>query len=93
MSTGLACAFIEYAPGDWYYLLENDDAPSGAFDWHEYATAYGPFPSTDAADDHLGDNHANPGGYTVATYDGRRSADEVLTARIADAPENMRRLN
>jgi hypothetical protein len=92
MSTGLECEFIEFEPGDWYYLLEDYDAPRNAFDWREYATAYGPFSSTEAANAHLGDHHANPGGASITTYDARYSSDEVLIARIAEAPENMRNL-
>ncbi|HSR22743.1 MAG TPA: hypothetical protein VLW53_04280 [Candidatus Eisenbacteria bacterium] len=68
MSTGLECTFIEVKPGRWYYLLEDWDAPKGAFDWREYATAYGPFDTENEAAEHLDDNHANPGGWSRTPY-------------------------
>jgi hypothetical protein len=86
MSTGLECHFEEIAPGTWYYLLENDDAPKMAWDWREYATAYGPFPSEDAANDHLARHHPNPGGYSVTQVaDRTEPLDAVLTQCIAKA--------
>lgn len=85
MSTGLSCDFIEVEPNKWYYLLEHGDAPKNAWDWREYATAYGPFSSQEAADKHLSDNHANPGGYTSIPYQEGFKPDEVLAKLIAKA--------
>lgn len=65
MSTGLECAFYRTPDDQWYYALEDWDAPRNAFDWHDYATFYGPFQSEEAADTHLSDNHANPGGMSI----------------------------
>ncbi|WP_159848549.1 hypothetical protein [Nocardia sp. CY41] len=85
MSTNLACEFIEVQPGRWYYLLENWDAPQSAFDWREYATAYGPFSSMAATDAHLSANHPNPGGMAVSRYEPGFEPDKVLAALIAKA--------
>lgn len=60
MSTGADCRFRETEPGRWTYWLQS--WPYG--EWPE-GTTYGPFPSFAAAVRHLGDNHANPGGWTV----------------------------
>ena len=68
MSTGLNCEILEPTPGEWFYILEHYNAPKNAWDWHDHATAYGPFPSQAAADRHLSDNHANPGGCYVLPY-------------------------
>jgi len=65
MSTGLNCSFIEIAKQQWYYLLEDSNAPVMSWDWREHATAYGPFASEDKAAKHLRDNHANPGGSCI----------------------------
>lgn len=64
MSTNCECRFIEIRKNAWFYLLEDGDAPKNAWDWREYATACGPFPSMDATHEYLRDNHANPGGYS-----------------------------
>ena len=82
MSTGLECDFIEYEPGKWYYILQNGSCPRDAWDWREYATAYGPFGSEDAALGHLSRNHANPGGFSSTNYSPKNHAvleqDEVF---------------
>ncbi|MET8411727.1 hypothetical protein ABZV34_27140 [Streptomyces sp. NPDC005195] len=85
MSTGLECQFIEVKHGQWYYVLEDGDAPKGAFDWREYATAYGPFTTHDAAADHLITTHANPGGYEICRYTDGFEPDTVLAALLADS--------
>jgi hypothetical protein len=88
MSTGLYCQFLEVKRDQWYYLLEDGSAPKNAWDWREYATAYGPFPSEDAAIEHLHDNHANPGGwFTEKLPDGQDQAELDDTAKklIANA--------
>lgn len=88
MSTGLECEFIEAKRDQWYYLLENGSAPKNAWDWREYATAYGPFPSENAAEEHLDENHANPGGFfTHKLPPGQDHAvlDDTVTKLIAKA--------
>lgn len=64
MSTGLNCEFIDVEDKGWYYILEHGNAPKNAWDWHEYASAYGPFTSEEQAVTHLQNNHANPGGWS-----------------------------
>ena len=62
MSTGAECYFTEVEPGRYTYWLQDwpyGDNPDGQ--------TYGPFGSFKAASDHLHDNHANPGGYSVNT--------------------------
>ena len=85
MSTGLNCGFIEVEVGKWYYLLEDSNSPKGAWDWREYATAYGPFGDLKAAQRDLFDEHANPGGYWVDPYSPERKMDEVLEQLIKEA--------
>jgi hypothetical protein len=68
MSTNLNCEFVEIEPSKWYYLLEDWDAPKMAWDWYEYATAYGPFASQEKAREHLQRHHANPGGWGVCPF-------------------------
>ncbi len=63
MSTGLECYFFRVKDGV-FYVLQDWNCPVGAYDWCEYATAYGPFTTMDKATQHLSDNHANPGGYS-----------------------------
>lgn len=65
MSTGLNCQIIEPFPGTWYYVLEDSFAPNDAWDWREYATATGPFPTQKHALDYLASHESNPGGHCV----------------------------
>jgi hypothetical protein len=69
MSTGLECFFVETEKDEWYYILESWDTPKLAWNWLDYATAYGSFASFDDAYNHLSDNHANPGGYSKMEFD------------------------
>ncbi len=66
MSTNSNCEIIEIKTGKWYYILEDYNAPKNAWDWRDYATAYGPFRDEAAALEHLDQNHANPGGYSTS---------------------------
>lgn len=86
MSTGLECEFIEPQSGEWYYLLEDGSSPKAAFDWREYASAFGPFSSFESAEKHLRDNHANPGGYVVVEHTEFRM-DDVYEGLINSADE------
>lgn len=85
MSTGLECMFIEIKPGEWYYILETWDSPKGGWDWREYAEAYGPFPTEEAAAKHLDENHANPGGSWTQEFDAAYKPDQVMQDLIAKA--------
>ena len=64
MSTGADCSFEERKPGKWYYKIQC--WPYG--EWPKY-DLYGPFPSFDVAEKHLSKHHANPGGYSVYSYE------------------------
>ena len=85
MSTGFECEFVEVEPDRWYYVLQNWDCPVGAWNWREYATAYGPFGSFEGARDHLHNNHANPGGYSIHQYTEGYEPDEIMTNLISAA--------
>jgi hypothetical protein len=85
MSTNSNCNFIETEPGVWYYLLEDRNAPKNAWDWREFATAYGPFGGVELAQEHLREEHANPGGWQVLPYTPEQELSEVVQARIAEA--------
>lgn len=92
MSTGCNCYFTEVQPNEWYYVLEQMDAPKNAWDWREYATAYGPFNTMDQAKNHLHRNHPNPGGYSVHDYDPGDKIDDVERRLFEQAPANTRDL-
>jgi len=91
MSTGFNCYFTEVTPGEWFYALQDWDCPVGAWDWREFATAYGPFKSMEEARDHLRQNHANPGGYSTYEWSPERTPDEVEQKLFADARERSLR--
>jgi hypothetical protein len=94
MSTGLECTFIQTTPTEWFYLLQDGDCPVSCWDWREHATAYGPFPTQDEAEDHLDRNHANPGGWSVhSLVEGATEAklDEPVQQAIATARARPRR--
>lgn len=85
MSTGYECDIVEVKPGEWFYVLQNWDCPVGAWDWHEFATAYGPFNTEEDAIAHLDQNHANPGGYSVDEYDPDAKFSETEEKLFAEA--------
>jgi hypothetical protein len=60
MSTGLDCRFIERKTG-WFYELERWERHGPDLDYD----TFGPFTTRELAERHLGDNHANPGGWSV----------------------------
>lgn len=90
MSTGLECCLVEWKPGEWYYVLEQGTAPKEAWDWREYADAFGPYPSMEKANEGLRDNHANPGGYSIKEYSPKLEKDEVLAGLITKATKRLR---
>lgn len=96
MSTRAECVVIQTHPDRWFYVLEDGNAPKNAFDWREYATAYGPFPDKDKARAHLLLNHANPGGFwTQSLKSGQTeldlSTDPLLRQLIDQATANSGR--
>ena len=92
MSTNNKCLIVETEPGQWFYVLEDYNAPKNAWDWREYARAYGPFDTEEVALKHLFDNHANPGGHNSSRYVEGFEPDETLTGLIneAEAPRARR---
>ena len=97
MSTNSNCSILEVERGRWYYILEDYSAPKNAWDWREYATAYGPFASSDASIEHLHRYHANPGGYSIDALEAgverlNFDKDPVLKKLIEEAPKRTRDL-
>ena len=86
MSTNSNCLYIEVKPGEWWYVLEDYNAPKNAWDWREHATARGPFSSEDAADEHLHMYNANPGGSCSCPYEDGYEPDEVMKRLMEEAP-------
>ena len=78
MSTGYECQIRELRPGRWYYVLQRGDCPVGADDWTEHADVVGPYASAAAAEEGLGENEANPGGWTVLRYAPGPRGDALL---------------
>ena len=93
MSTNSECLFIETSPSKWYYVLEGYNAPKNAWDWRENASCTGPFSTEEAAEKHLGENHANPGGSSSEQYVEGDEPDEVMKGLIEDAtkPQSHKR--
>lgn len=89
MSTGLECHIVQQGEDAWFYVLQDWDCPVGAWDWREYATAYGPFLTEEEASQHLFENHANPGGYSTYSVVGKAS-DPVLDRLFSEAIAPMR---
>jgi hypothetical protein len=89
MSTGCNCLVVEPQQGKWYYVLEDYNAPKNASNWLDYAKAYGPFPSEEAAVRHLSDNHANPGGWWTERHDEYRPS-KTLDGLLKRAAANMK---
>jgi len=89
MSTNSECDFFQWNEGEWYYLLEDYNAPKNAWDWREHASCYGPFKSEEAAEKHLSDNHANPGGSCNDTNPNKE--DKVLIEHVKNAKKPVSR--
>jgi hypothetical protein len=91
MSTGCECQYIEVKPGEWFYILEDYHAPRNAWDWREYADAYGPFPTREKASEHLHANFGNPGGAWIRKYEEGYQPDEVEAALFDAARKRPKR--
>lgn len=87
MSTNSECVFIEVAPGQWWYVLEDFNAPKNAWDWREHAQAFGPFATEDTARDDLFSNHANPGGWSTYAFREGYKPDPVMARLMTEAKE------
>lgn len=74
MSTGLDCQIVEIQPNEWYYELEQ----YGNRDMYD---VFGPFPTDTAAEQHIHDHQANPGGWCVTAYNPEyATSDDKLEA-------------
>ena len=91
MSTNRECVFIEVEPKQWFYVLENGNAPKDASDWYDFATAYGSFPTFDKALEHLGSNHANPGRFSQLNYHSELTISVSLQKLIDEAESKPHR--
>jgi len=60
--------FYETAGGDWFYVLERPHAPKDMWDWMEFADAFGPFLSLEAAEEHECQSPSDTSGATVIDY-------------------------
>ena len=87
-STNSNCEFIEWKPGQWYYILEDYGAPKDAWDWRENSTAYGPFGSEEEAHIHLRENQTNPGGSSTSRYNPGKKVDKTLETLITRAKKD-----
>ena len=93
MSTGMECRVFEVSPGEWFYLLQRDDCPAGAWNWTEHAYCGGPYPNADACFDAVRDTHGNPGGYFEDPLAPGQTAAELsdhVAAMVADARKRGR---
>jgi hypothetical protein len=79
---------MQWNEGEWYYVLEDYNAPKNAWDWREYAACYGPYPSKEDAYERLHNNHANPGGATIDTDPDK--SDAMLIKLVASAKKETR---
>lgn len=76
MSSGLKCQFVEYRPGVWYCVLEDDFTESG--DWRANATAHGPHPTLRAAQWHLEEHYQNPGAFEPLLHVSPSNSDPLI---------------
>lgn len=87
MSTNQECEFVERAPGEWFYLLEFGE---DNFDWRDEAYCHGPFPTEEAANQHLRQNYANPGGSWITPHDAFQMSpvyEKAFARALSPTPE------
>lgn len=74
--------FIETASGEWFYILEQPHAPKDVWDWHDYADAYGPFPTYEAAAEHEYHSDSDTSGSEIVEFNERvpDSAQRLIDA-------------
>jgi hypothetical protein len=80
-----SCLYIEVEPDVWFYLAENEDSPEEAWDWREYATAFGPFDGLGDAMNHRAENRSDISGCEIRHYDADRPKAEIVRAKIDEA--------
>jgi len=78
------CLFVEPKLGQWFYVLEESNAPKDAWDWREFSTAYGPFPDDTKANLDLVASRANVSGAEIIANDAYQE-DPVLVGLFASA--------
>jgi hypothetical protein len=76
--------FVETEPGKWFYLLEDWNAPKETWDWHEYAQAFGPFASLEAACDHETRSDSDTSGAEIVEHS-RFSTSPVIAKLLSAA--------
>ena len=81
--------FYETASGDWFYILERQHAPKDMWDWMEFADAFGPFPTYEAAARHEYESPSDTSGSTVVEYVPNKSIpknalDLITERRVAN---------
>lgn len=86
MSTNSECEIVGLDNGQWFWVLEDYNAPKNAWDWREYASCGGPYSTADRAHADMLRGRANPGGHgkTEMTV-GQAMADKVLRELIEGA--------
>lgn len=90
MSTNSECMFFQWNQGEWYYVIEDANSMENAWDWREFATCYGPFNTKEQANEHLYQNHANPGGAYIDKNPDKN--DTVLQEFVKEAKNTKKKL-
>ncbi len=80
-----SCIYIENEDSTWFYLAENEDSPEDAWDWREYATAFGPFDSLEEAADHRVDNRPDVSGCEIRRHNPSAPLPEIVREKIDEA--------
>jgi len=71
--------FVEVEGGDWFYILEERGAPKDAWDWMDYAEAFGPFKTYEEACDHEYRSRSDTSGSEIVTFASGRVSASALT--------------
>lgn len=86
MSSGLELEFVEYRPGQWYWIRQSSFCPVECWDWREHdPVVTGPFPSFESADADYRTNERNTGGHSAHPHRPEFLEDKTLAACIARA--------
>lgn len=90
MSSGLELVYIEYRPGQWYWIRQSGNCPVQCWDWREHdPDVVGPFPTAEATDADYRTHEHNTGGYCTASHRPEFLGDKTLAACIARAQTPM----
>lgn len=77
--------FIEAEAGKWFYVLEDRHAPKDTWDWMEFADAFGPFPSLEAAQDHEYESSSDTSGCEIVDITRSHTISAQARKLIAEA--------